>query len=402
MKRVLIIEEQIKHYRLPFYQQLSNLLCSRNIELRVGYSEPSRLEASRNDACDLPATYGIKVNPYRFLNEKLLLQPLLRTALTADLVVIDQGNRFLLNHFLLPLSRARLRRVAFWGAGWNRQQSHRRLSEWYRRKTLTWVSWWFAYTKGTARYLMANGVPESRITAVDNAVDTSEIREHVRSISAAERCDLRRRLGIRSSAPVGIFCGTLGKIKGLLFLIESARMIRARVPNFHLILVGGGPEQSSVGSAVQGVPWIHLTGPRFAKEKAALFAISDAFLLPGAVGLAILDAFAGGLPLMSTRLEIHGPEMEYLEEGINGLMSEPTVPAFAEMVTCLFSDRDALRKLQAGARESGTKYTIENMVANFVEGIQSCIASSAPLSASCRLDEKESIRQARGSDTAKT
>ncbi len=240
------------------------------------------------------------------------------------------------------------------------------------------------------------------ITAVDNAVDTSEIREHVRSISAAERCDLRRRLGIRSSAPVGIFCGTLGKIKGLLFLIESARMIRARVPNFHLILVGGGPEQSSVGSAVQGVPWIHLTGPRFAKEKAALFAISDAFLLPGAVGLAILDAFAGGLPLMSTRLEIHGPEMEYLEEGINGLISEPTIPAFADMATCLFSDRDALGKLQAGARESGTKYTIENMVANFVEGIQSCIASSAPLSASCRLDEKESIRQARGSDTAKT
>jgi len=305
--------------------------------------------------------------------------------MTADLVVIDQGNKFLLNHLLLPLSRMGLRRVAFWGLGENRQDGQRLLSEWYRRKTLHWVSWWFAYTKGTSRYLVANGVPGWKITAVDNAVDTSKIREHVRGFSLADRVSKRESIGIPSSAPVGIFCGMLDKVKSIPFLIETAKMIRARIPDFHLILVGGGPEQSSVKAVARGLPWIHITGPRFAKEKSELMAISDALLMPGRVGLVILDAFAGGLPLLSTRLDIHGPEMEYLEEGINGLISEPTIPAFSDMVTLLFSNRDALGRLQAGARKSGTKYTIENMVANFSTGIQNCLDASAPSLSSCRV-----------------
>ena len=377
MKQVLIIEAQIKQYRLPFYQQLADALRDADIELRVGYSDPPPSEAGKKDTCDLPLDYGVKVEGYWLLPERLLLQPLFRAAMTADLVVIDQGNRFLLNHLLLPLSRVGLRRVAFWGLGENRQDGQQPLSEWYRRKTLNWVSWWFAYTKGTARYLVANGVPGSKITAVDNAVDTSEIRKHVRGFSLADRIGKRESLGIPSTAPVGIFCGMLDKVKSVPFLIETCKMIRAQIPDFHQILVGGGPEQSSVESAVRGLPWIHITGPRFAQEKSELIAISDAFLMPGRVGLVILDAFACGLPLLSTRLKIHGPEMEYLEERINGLISEPTIPAFSEMVTSLFSNRDALGRLQAGAREAGTRYTIENMVANFSEGIHQCLRSSA-------------------------
>jgi L-malate glycosyltransferase len=377
MKQVLIIEAQIKRYRLPFYQQLADALREADIQLRVGYSDPPSSETGKKDTCDLPLDYGMKVEGYWLLPEKLLLQPLFRAAITADLVVIDQGNRFLLNYFLLPLSRMGLRRVAFWGLGQNRQDGQLPLSEWYRRKTLSWVSWWFAYTQGTARYLVANGVTSSKITAVDNAVDTSEIREQVSRISVEDRSALRRSLGIHASAPVGIFCGMLDKVKNVPFLIASGKMIQARIPDFHLIVVGGGPEQSSVQDVARGLPWIHLTGPRFGREKSELIAISDAFLMPGRVGLVILDAFAAGLPLLSMRLKIHGPEMEYLEEGINGLISEPTVPAFADMATSLLLNRGALDRLKVGARESGAKYTIENMVANFREGIRQCLGSSA-------------------------
>jgi glycosyltransferase involved in cell wall biosynthesis len=383
MKRVLIIEAQIKQYRLPFYERLMVALREVGIQLRVGYSEPNPAEASKKDTSDLPVDYGTKVPGYWFFREKLLLQPLLRPALMADLVVIDQGNKFLLNHFLLPLSRAGLRRVAFWGLGENRQQEQLRVSEWYRRKTLNWVSWWFAYTRATARYLVENGVPSSKITAVDNAVDTSQIREHVQSISAEQKATLRGCLGIPLSAPVGTFCGMLDKVKSIPFLLASAKMIRLQVPDFHLLLVGGGPEQASIQSAIQEFPWIHFMGPRFGQEKSELIAISDAFLMPGRVGLVILDAFAGGLPLLTTRLGIHGPEIEYLEEGVNGLVSEPDVSAFAEMAISIFTNHDELNRLRVGAQRAGAKYTIENMTANFGDGIQECLgrpAASGPRS----------------------
>ncbi|HEY1802698.1 MAG TPA: glycosyltransferase family 4 protein [Terriglobales bacterium] len=381
MKRVLIIEAQIKQYRLPFYRKLVETFANRDIELRVGYSDPPPSERSRRDNCDLPVDYRIKVKGYWLLHEKLLIQPLFRAALRADLVIIDQGNKYLLNHFLLPLSRMGIRRVAFWGLGENRQDGKIWMSEWYRRKTIAWVSWWFAYTQGTARYLIANGVPISKITSVNNAVDTHEIREHIAGVSGDERITLRARLGIPAPAIVGIFCGMLDRVKSVPFLVESGKLIKARMPDFHLILVGGGPDQASIESLVQGLSWVHFTGPRFAKDKSDLIAISDAFLMPGRVGLAILDAFAGGLPLLSTRLKIHGPEMEYLDEGVNGLLSEPDISAFAAMTASVLSDRQALARLQRGACESGAKYTVENMAANFKSGIECCLGLQNHLTA---------------------
>jgi glycosyltransferase involved in cell wall biosynthesis len=380
MRRVLLIEAQIKQYRLPFYEQLFLILKANDIELKVAYSDPSKVEASRTDNCDLPAEYGVKVRAYWLAGHRLMIQPLLRAALDADMVIVDQANKFLLNHLLLPVSRMRLRRVAFWGLGENRQEGRLQFSEWIRRKTLNWVSWWFAYTEGTKRYLVAQGVPAGKITSVDNAVDTRALREQVRGISPAKRIELRAALGISATAPAGIFCGMLDRVKGLPFLIESAKRIRTRVQDFHLVVVGGGPDRAAVEASARELPWIHVMGPQFGREKADLIAISDVFLMPGRVGLVVLDAFAGGLPLLSTRLDIHGPEMEYLEVDSNGLLCDPDVAAFADMAASLLLDHDRLAHLQAGARAAGSCYTIENMADKFRSGIHACL-ESAPDSA---------------------
>jgi glycosyltransferase involved in cell wall biosynthesis len=376
MNRVLIIEAQIKQYRFPFYQGLRTELARSGIELSVGYSDPNPAEASKRDNSDLPPEYGKKVRGYWLFGDKVLLQPLLISALRADLVIVDQANKFVLNHLLLPLSRLGLKRVAFWGHGENFQPEQLRFSEWYRRKTLSTVSWWFAYTERTARYLISNGVSPSRITAVDNAVDTSAIRRDVSSISAEHRIALRKHLGISESARVGIFCGMLDKIKSVPFLLDAAKLIRDRISDFHLILVGGGPDETSIQAAAARVDWIHYMGPQFGKRKSELLAISDILLMPGKVGLVILDAFAAGLPFLTTHLTIHCPEIEYLQQGFNGLLSEPNVSAFANMTASLLQDRESLERLRQGARESGSKYTIENMVTNFELGIRQCLGTA--------------------------
>jgi glycosyltransferase involved in cell wall biosynthesis len=119
-----------------------------------------------------------------------------------------------------------------------------------------------------------------------------------------------------------------------------------------------------------------MMGPRFGQEKAELIAISDAFLMPGRVGLVVLDAFAGALPLLSTRLAIHGPELDYLVEDSNGLLCEPDAAAFADMTTSLLLDRNRLKRLQAGALAASSRYTIENMAENFRTGIHGCLEST--------------------------
>ena len=376
MKRVLVIQTQMKQYRAPLWARLHDLLYEDGMQLTVAYSDPPVVELRKNDNCELPAEYGLKVKAHYLWPDGLVYQALLRSALASDLVIVEQGTRLLLNFFLLPLSLAGFRRVAFWGHGENRNAKQIRLSEWYRRKVLNWVSWWFGYTKHTARYLESCGVPSSKITVLQNSVDTSETRLHVQSLADEDRAGIRARIGVPSSGPVGVFCGRLEKLKGLPFLIDSCQLIKSRIPNFHLVIVGGGPDEEHLLRLIEGQDWAHWVGPKFGKEKAELMAIADVFLMAGAVGLAVLDAFAAGLPVITIRSELHGPEIEYLEEDFNALIFEANPGAFSEAVCSLLTQSDRLARLRAGASASSEKYSIENMAENFRTGIRSCLGLS--------------------------
>lgn len=373
MTQVLIIQAQIKQYRVPFFEKLHDALALDGVTLSVAYSDPPPREAKKQDNRDLPAEYGKKVNGFWICKERILFQPLVREILAADLVICEQANKYALNHVLLPLSALAIKRFAFWGLGENKQADRLAISEWYKRQTCNWVTWWFAYTEGTARYLAESGVPRRKITTVNNAVDTREIREKSRRLGSSELNEARQALGIGLQDPVGIYCGMLDPVKGLDFLLESARMIRKEISNFHLLIVGGGPEGDRLTKNDQPEHWIHWTGPQFGDKKILLFKISDVLLAPGRVGLVILDAFAAGLPLLTTKLPIHGPEIEYLENEHNGIITEHQTEAYSRAVVELLKDRSRLKALQAGANASGEVYTIENMVSRFSEGIHSCL-----------------------------
>jgi glycosyltransferase involved in cell wall biosynthesis len=376
-KRVLLIEGQIKHYRLSLYEKLYEALKHDGVDLRVAYSDPSSKEVKKRDAVDLPPEYGVKVKAHWLCGERLVYQSMLREVLGADLVIAPQANRHLLNYPLLCFSALGMKKVAFGGHGKNRQSLKDGLSERLKRHTLTWVDWWFTYTAGTADYLVRHGFPESRITNLQNSVDTTAFREQLAGVSDSELTAVRRELGIPEDSKVGLFCGGVTREKLPELLVRSAVSLRERLPQFELLALGAGPEQVHFELAAQKYPWFHYLGPRFGRQKAPFFKLSDVFLIPGAVGLAILDAFAAGLPIISTDVPIHGPEIEYLEEGQNGLMTACDVEDYAGSVARLLTDSRNLHALQVGALAAATKYSVETTVANFRRGILQCLGKCA-------------------------
>jgi len=372
MKRVLIIEPEMMSYRVPFYAKLHAALHDREIALRVAYSERPAADLSRQLTPDLPPEYGVKVRAVRGPGQRIIFQPLFREAVRADLVVVDQANRFIQNHLLIAASLMGLKRVAYWGHGRSRQAN--RFSEWYKRRILNCVDWWFAYTHGTREYLVASGVNRAKITTVGNSIDTEELRANLSSISEQELDRERARLGIDLNSLVGIFCGSLYGLKSVPLLLEAAKLIKSRIARFHLILIGGGGPRNDAGQYLPSPPdWIHCTGPRFGREKACLLRLANVFLLPGAVGLAILDAFVAGLPLVTTDIPCHGPEIEYLEAGKNGLIVGSSVRVYADAVLDLLSDPQRLKSMSVAAKETSKRYSIDYMVDNFCDGIKRCL-----------------------------
>ena len=101
--------------------------------------------------------------------------------------------------------------------------------------------------------------------------------------------------------------------------------------------------------------------------------MADVFLMPGLVGLAILDCFAMQTPIITTNYQFHSPEIEYLENGINGLITTNTVESYSNSVINLLVNSIKLNELKINCNISAKKYTVEEMVNNFVVGIKKCL-----------------------------
>lgn len=376
-RRVLILEPQLKQYRKQFLLGLAARLRENQIELVYAYSDPREMDAKRGDTIELDGGVGVKLPAFWLLGGRAVLQPAWGLIKSADLIIVDQGNKLLINYLLLLLSALDLRRVAYWGHGYNRQETRPGLSEWLKRRLLTRVDWWFAYTEGVARYLVENGVPEATVTTVHNTIDTRELIESISRVSPEALATMRGALGIGEHARVGVFCGSLYPDKKLEFLLAAAAEIHRRVPGFVLIIVGDGPDREVAAAAARRASFVHYVGPAFGDARAVYFALAHVFLTPGIVGLGVVDAFAAGLPVFTTELPIHGPEIEYIEQGVNGIVTAHDVGAYAAEVATLLSDDNQVSRLRAGARASANRLTLPRMIEEFATGIERCLASSA-------------------------
>jgi glycosyltransferase involved in cell wall biosynthesis len=91
------------------------------------------------------------------------------------------------------------------------------------------------------------------------------------------------------------------------------------------------------------------------------------------VGLTILDAFALEAPLVTTRLSDHGPEIEYLIQGRNGIMTENSLEAYVAGAVRVLTSPELRDHLKEGCRESAAHYTLQNMVRNFQRGVHGAL-----------------------------
>ena len=186
--------------------------------------------------------------------------------------------------------------------------------------------------------------------------------------------EARRALGIGPTDPIGLFCGSLYAGKKIDFLIDAARRIRNLVPGFHLIIVGAGPLEHELFALAEGAKWIHFTGRQSGAARAPYFQMATAFLIPAWVGLSVVDAFAAGLPVITTDLpRSHSVEFEYVEHGTNGLVTTHDRAAYAAAFVRLLSEPVLLRRLCEGSRSAGNRYTIEGMIENFTDGVLRCL-----------------------------
>ncbi len=369
--RVLIVERQLLQYRSAFYNQLKSMLDKEGVELQLltGNGTPAEVKKKNQVVLD----WSIRIPTHYLFGTSLCWQPFGQYAKAADLVIVMHENKILYNLWLMSFGRPK--RLAFWGHGRNMQSDNPNgLKERFKRWTVNKVDWWFAYTNSSAAFVADAGFPSQCTTVVDNAVDTEALAKLCAEISPEAYQQKREELKL-GNGPVGLYLGSLYKEKRLNFLLEAAIKIHDRIPTFHLLIAGAGPEQEQIEAAALTYPWIHYLGPILDKEKALALTISDVILNPGLVGLGILDSFASGTPMFTTDCGLHSPEISYLHSGKNGVMTEDNIDIYTDTVSKFLLNHEQLLALKVGALSSAPHYTIDNMVNRIQDGILACLAS---------------------------
>jgi glycosyltransferase involved in cell wall biosynthesis len=381
VKKVLIAHQStIPHYRVCFYNALEKrrppewtfdvVFDPSEINHPIFYHEPLD-----------PAQIHFSIAPvhtfhFSISNKIICYQTFLRKAMAYDLIIAENA----VNNLAYPLSQLHQffgKRFALWGHGKDRITKKNRLifllKETIKLKLVSWADGFFAYTPQNKTDLVNKGIPANNIFILNNTIDIEEQR-NVYENTRIKRDSIRRAAGLEDSK-ILLLVGRLNRHKRVDLLLESFFILRQMDPNYHLILVGG--DGDTYLNECKDKANISYLGPiTDINELAAIYTMSDVFVLPGDVGLGPLQAFCYDLPTITINSTSHGPEFEYLTH-LNSIVlpSDTTPETYAIAINELFNTEGKLAFLRESVWSSINHLTIDHMADNFISGVNQILFS---------------------------
>jgi sugar transferase (PEP-CTERM/EpsH1 system associated) len=206
------------------------------------------------------------------------------------------------------------------------------------------------------------GLPAKKTTTIINGININEFIPREKSKSLMEEFGLRKDQKI---------VGTVSRLDGIkdqASMIRAYEVVRQRIPESVLMLVGDGPlemelreqvKQSNLGDSVI------FTGCR--SDVPALLNLIDVFVLTSlseGTSISLLEAMASGVVSVVTDV---GGNPSIIDNGKDGLLVKPRdIPKIANAITDLLSDSNKCQIIRQNAlgkvRQS---YSIDKMVENY-------------------------------------
>ena len=357
-------------YRVPFMNELGDRLAAMDGALLVAESAAPPSIAQRQD--ERHGDYGRAVDTkwFRLGGREIGVRRVEQAIreFSPDYVVLQQELRNLESYPLIAGAGMRKFQVGFWGHGRSYSTSQTELEasakQWLTRRT----KWFFAYTQGGADHVVENGFPRLRTTVLNNTIDTAALRRDLEAVTDQDVTTFRTRFGL-SKGKTALFIGGVDDAKGISFLLEAVSLIADEVPGFMLLIAGDGARRVDVQRAERDGAPIRYLGRLDGRDKAMALKAADVMAIPVGIGLVAIDSLTAGRPIVSTLGQTHGPEYEYLEDGLTCVYSAHNVNGYAGVVAKLLNDGARLIEMQSACLGRSRDFSIDLMADAFLEGL---------------------------------
>jgi glycosyltransferase involved in cell wall biosynthesis len=207
---------------------------------------------------------------------------------------------------------------------------------------------------------------EQKIHAIHNGIDTTWFESQLLSFSRSDREEYKKDIfETDESTPIIIAVAELHPRKGLVYLLDAARILAEKKKKFKIIIVGDGHQRKELENFIENVklePYVELLGKR--SDIPYLLKASDVFVLPSmheAFGLVLLEAMMAELPVIATS---RGGVPEIITHGESGILIEPrNSQAIANAIENLIDDPEMAKKIsKAGQKRAREKFDLKRMV----------------------------------------
>lgn len=307
MKNIYYIYANLPAYRKDFFAELSKVLFAKSVQLEVLHGIPTDKKVIKQDDDNLYNRTSfmseiIKIGPLKFTKILLLLKHIKKNIPDAIVISYMSTNLTMLRivlfciHHKIP--------YATWRCGYNRPD-YSSISSKLRGILINFVekraTFNITYGSFYKNRLIEKGIPEEKIKIAQNTINVERI--------LAENEGYQKHF---SSITKILFVGALIKGKLLKSSIDAIKMLVDDNYTVHFDIVGGGEiidELRLYTEKLNLENYISIPGPKFDNDVKRYFREADVFLLAGTGGLAINEAMAYGLPIITTNADGTGCDL---------------------------------------------------------------------------------------------
>ncbi len=236
-------------------------------------------------------------------------------------------------------------------------------------------------------YLRSFGLGEVPMYHFPNSPDVEAIAQRaVAFMASGKEADLRRSLGLPSSAKLALYVGRLIEIKRPLDAVVAFEGLSPPDLDAALVMVGDGPLMPECQAACKRNNRIFCVG--WIKDQeilVGLMAMSSMLLLPSESetwGAVVNEAMAAGVPVVAS--DHVGAAIEMIEDGRNGFVHPVgDVDAIRRAMRRLWADQADWQRIGAAARQTvlskGHAFAAENLVTGAMTALRRCRTTNEPI-----------------------
>jgi glycosyltransferase involved in cell wall biosynthesis len=218
------------------------------------------------------------------------------------------------------------------------------------------------------------GSREDKIFIAPNIVDNDAFTNYYNTFSP-NREEIKHRLGIKGRSTI-LYMGRLIESKGINYLLIAYKMLKERLENINLVIVGDGPLREQLMDScerdeIDGVifpGWVQTI-----EQRSIYYSIADVFILPtlnDVWGLVLNEAMLFGLPVISTTAA--GGSKDLIYPGENGYIIEPANidQIYINIKKILINENLAKLMGRRSLEIINSSFTKDKMANGFIEAIK--------------------------------